>query len=101
MNRTIADWRRYFAKREFSFFGNASILASGSAIASLISLASEPIASRLFPPEVFGIVYAFISLIAIVGLITENRKVHLALPIIWLLSVFVFVGSSTMRVIVG
>ena len=69
MNRTITGWRRNLAKREFSFFGNASILASGSAIASLISLASEPIASRLFPPEVFGIVYAFVSLIAIVGLI--------------------------------
>ena len=57
------------AGREFSFFGNASILASGSAAASLISLAAEPIASRLFPPEVFGIVYAFYSLIVIIGLI--------------------------------
>ncbi len=62
------EWRKELAKREFSFFGNASILASGSAIASLISLAAEPIASRLFPPEVFGLVYAYISLIAIVGL---------------------------------
>jgi len=63
------EWRKKIAKREFSFFGNASILASGSAIASLISLAAEPIASRLFPPEVFGIVYAYISLTVIVGLI--------------------------------
>ena len=69
MDITIKGWRRSLAKREFSFFGNASILASGSAIASLISLAAEPIASRLFPPEVFGIVYAFYALIAIVGLI--------------------------------
>lgn len=69
MNISKKDWRRNLAKREFSFFGNASILASGSAIASLISLAAEPIASRLFPPAVFGIVYAFYSLISIIGLI--------------------------------
>lgn len=69
MKVSTKGWRKNIAKREFSFFGNASILASGSAIASLISLAAEPIASRLFPPEVFGIVYAFISLTAIVGLI--------------------------------
>jgi O-antigen/teichoic acid export membrane protein len=73
MDITKKGWRRSLAKREFSFFGNASILASGSAIASLISLASEPIASRLFPPEVFGIVYAFYSLMAIIGLIMSFR----------------------------
>jgi O-antigen/teichoic acid export membrane protein len=69
MNISKKGRRRNLANREFSFFGNASILASGSAIASLISLAAEPIASRLFPPEVFGIVYAFYSLISIIGLI--------------------------------
>ena len=69
MNITKTGWKSNFAKREFSFFGNASILASGSAIASLISLAAEPVVSRLFPPEVFGIVYAFFSLISIIGLI--------------------------------
>lgn len=73
MKVSTKDLRKIIAKREFSFFGNASILASGSAIASLISLASEPIASRLFPPEVFGIVYAFISLLAIVGLVMGFR----------------------------
>ncbi len=114
MNRTITDWRRIFAKREFSFFGNASILASGSAIASLISLAAEPIASRLFPPEVFGIVYAFISLTAIVGMIMCFRyeqaivlpdnhsdaagllKLSFLLLLGWIIVFYIFIWTSNM-----
>ncbi len=114
MNRTITDWRRIFAKREFSFFGNASILASGSAIASLISLAAEPIASRLFPPEVFGIVYAFISLTAIVGMIMCFRyeqaivlpdnhsdaagllKLSFLLLFGWIIVFYIFIWTSNM-----
>jgi len=114
MSRSITDWRRIFAKREFSFFGNASILASGSAIASLISLAAEPIASRLFPPEVFGIVYAFISLTAIVGMIMCFRyeqaivlpdnhsdaagllKLSFLLLLGWLVVFYIFIWTSNM-----
>jgi len=114
MNRTIRDWRRIFAKREFSFFGNASILASGSAIASMISLAAEPIASRLFPPEVFGIVYAFISLTAIVGMIMCFRyeqaivlpdnhsdaagllKLSFLLLLGWIIVFYIFIWTSNM-----
>ena len=51
-------------------------------------------------PAAYGFFISGNIAIAIVGLITDNRKVHLALPIIWIVSVFVFVGSSTMRVIV-
>jgi len=114
MSRSITDWRRIFAKREFSFFGNASILASGSAIASLISLAAEPIASRLFPPEVFGIVYAFISLTAIVGMIMCFRyeqaivlpdnhsdaagllKLSFLLLLGWIIVFYIFIWTSNM-----
>ena len=69
MNNTKTGRNKYSSNRELSFYGNASVLASGSAIASLISLAAEPVVSRLFPPEVFGIVYAFYSLVSIIGLV--------------------------------
>ena len=39
--------------------------------------------------------------LGIVGLSTENRKVHLALPIVWLFATLGFVFSSTMSVISG
>ena len=114
MDITKKAWRRDLAGREFSFFGNASILATGSALASLISLAAEPIASRLFPPEVFGIVYAFYSLMAIIGLIMCFRyeqaivlpdnhsdaagllKLSSLLLLGWIIVFYIFIGTTDM-----
>jgi len=73
MDKTKNGWLRTLGNRDLSFAGNATLLAGGSAIASLISLASEPIISRLFPPEVFGIVYAFYSMATIIGLLVCFR----------------------------
>jgi hypothetical protein len=52
-------------------------------------------------PAAYGFFIASHIGIATVGLITENRAVHFALPIVWLITVFVIVGTSTMRVIAG
>ncbi len=119
MDITKKAWRRDLAGREFSFFGNASILATGSALASLISLAAEPIASRLFPPEVFGIVYAFYSLMAIIGLIMCFRyeqaivlpdnhsdaagllKLSSLLLLGWIGVFYIFIGTTDMVVWLG
>ena len=55
-------------------------------------------ALRDVPPDYLVFIISHIS-VCVVGLITENRVVHLALPIIWIAATLVFIGSSTMSVI--
>ena len=50
-------------------------------------------------PPAYLVFVAFHMGLSAVGLTTENRKVHLALPIIWIVVTLAYIGSSTMSVI--
>jgi len=50
-------------------------------------------------PADYFIYVAIMMSISIVGFVSENRRVHLALPIIWIVSTFVIIGQTTMSVI--
>ena len=50
-------------------------------------------------PAGYSIFIAFNMSLGVVGLVTENRVVHIVLPVIWLLGVLVFIGGSTMNTI--
>jgi hypothetical protein len=50
-------------------------------------------------PAAYGFFIAGHLGIATVGLMTENRAVHFALPIVWLMTVLAYVGKSTLAII--
>lgn len=53
---------------------------------------------RDVPADYFVFVTIMVS-VSITGFVTENQRVHLALPIIWLISTIVVIGQTTMSVI--
>jgi O-antigen/teichoic acid export membrane protein len=57
------------------FFRNVAVVASGTAIAQAITVATSPLLTRLYGPEAFGILSVFISVTSII--ITVS---HLSLP---------------------
>src|SRR5512136_775326 len=52
-----------------SFFTSVLKLVSGTTLAQLITILTAPIISRLFPPNAFGILSVFTSLITIVSVV--------------------------------
>ncbi len=64
-----------------SFALNVAAMAGGTTFASALLVISEPITSRMFSPEVFGMVSAFYSAAAILGMIACLRyEMALVLP---------------------
>lgn len=63
------------------FTRNIFILASGSSVAQLIPVLSEPIISRIFTPEEFGIYEVYIAIIMILGVVATARyEMAIVLP---------------------
>jgi len=89
------DVEAYFFKQRRWFF---SVFIIAWLLDIPETLSKGETALREVPPDYMVFSVSHISL-CIVGLVTENRKVHLALPIIWIAATLVFIGSSTMSVI--
>ena len=69
------------SKRPTSFGLNFLQLVSGSSIAALISLLATPILTRLYAPDAFGVMAIFISITAILGVLTCLRyEMAIVLP---------------------
>jgi O-antigen/teichoic acid export membrane protein len=56
-----------------SFFSNVLKLVSGTTLAQAITVLTAPIISRLFAPEVFGVLNVFTSLIGIISIVICMR----------------------------
>lgn len=59
--------------RKKSFFCNALTLMTGTAIVQLIPLAISPVLTRMYTPEDFGLFAAFMSFVAVFGMIATGR----------------------------
>ena len=94
MDRDI-DVEEYFFKQRRWFF-SALIVAW---LLDIPETLSKGEAGLRDVPTAYGFFIAGHMGIATVGLLTENRAVHVALPIVWLISVLAFVGMSTMGII--
>ena len=69
----------FFQRSEFS--KNVFILVSGSSIAQLIPLLAEPIVSRIFLPEEFGVYEIYIAIVMMLGVIATARyEMAIVLP---------------------
>ena len=55
------------------FFKQAALLASGAAIAQIISILASPILTRLYSPEDFGLLAIFLSALSITAFISTGR----------------------------
>jgi hypothetical protein len=89
------DVEAYFFKQRRWFF---SVFIIAWLLDIPETLSKGQTALREVPPDYLVFVISHIS-ICVVGLITENRAVHVALPIIWMTATLVFIGSSTMSII--
>jgi len=94
MDRDI-DLEVYFFKQRRWFF-SAMIVAW---LLDIPETLSKGDAGLRDVPTAYGFFIAGHMGIAAVGLITENRAVHFALPIVWLISVLAYVGTSTLVII--
>ena len=63
-------WDRIFKSE---FIRNSLTLVSGNTIAQLIPLLAEPVLTRLFPPEDFGLLALFISISSLFAVIATGR----------------------------
>ena len=89
------DVEAYFFKQRRWFF---SVFIIAWLLDIPETLSKGQTALRDVPPDYLVFIASHIS-ICVIGLITENRAVHLALPIIWIVVTLIFIGSSTMSVI--
>jgi len=66
---------KYFARNilESELIRNTTVLISGTVIAQLISLLLQPFLRRFFSPETFGTYSVYLSLVAIIAVITTLR----------------------------
>lgn len=64
VERWISSFRALANKK---FVRNVLVLLSGSAAAQLITLAFSPLLTRLYNPEAFGVLGAFLAILAILG----------------------------------
>ena len=94
MSKNI-DVEAYFFKQRRWFF-------SAFIVAWLLDIPETLIKGghglRSVPPDYLIFIVMHIGL-CVIGLVTENRKVHLALPIAWIIFTMIYIGSSTMSVI--
>lgn len=89
------DFEVYFFKQRRWFF-STYIVAWLLDIPETLSKGDA--ALREVPPLYVVFICAHIG-IAVVGLTTDNRRIHVALPIIWIVGTLAYIGTSTMRVI--
>lgn len=61
----------FFQRSEFT--KNVFILVSGSSIAQMIPLLAEPVVSRIFKPEEFGVYEIYIAIVMMLGVIATAR----------------------------
>ena len=91
MDRDI-DLEEYFFKQRRWFF-------SSLIVAWLLDIPETLLkgeAGLRDVPTAYGFFIAGHMGIATVGLITESRAVHFALPIVWLIGILAYVGTSTL-----
>lgn len=63
------------------FAGATATLLSGSVLAQILVYAARPAVTRLYPPEVFGLMTAFVAVTALLGTVATGRYVDaLLLP---------------------
>ena len=62
------------------FVRQVSILAGGTALGQLVSIAASPLLTRLYTPESFGILAVYASTLAIMS-ISASLRYELAIPI--------------------
>lgn len=63
------------------FVGATATLLSGSVLAQILVYAARPAVTRLYPPEVFGLLTAFVAVTALLGTVATGRYVDaLLLP---------------------
>jgi len=91
--------------RKSRFIKDVSIVAGGTAIAQLITMAFSPIITRLYGPDAFGILGVFNSVVGIIVPIASLTYVHaivlpasdedakLLVKLSFLITVFVFIAS--------
>ena len=89
------DLEVYFFKQRRWFF-SAFIVAWLLDVPETLSKGA--FALRDVPTGYFFFVTGNIGL-GIVGLVTENRRAHIALPIIWLIGTLIFVSGTTVNII--
>ncbi len=69
----------YFKRSEFT--RNIFILISGSSIAQVIPLLAEPVVSRIFQPEEFGVYEVYVAIVMLLGVIATARyEMAIVLP---------------------
>src|SRR5690625_1200619 len=71
MSHLLASLRRLLPRHRFA--RSVSILAGGTALAQFLGILAAPLLTRLYSPEDFGILAAFVALLAIVGVISTLR----------------------------
>lgn len=89
------DIEAYFFRNRVWFFG---LMVVAWLLDIPETLGKEITGLRDVPPRYFIFVAAVIGL-AIVGMVTSNRRVHTALPIAWLMLVGSFIGLTAVSVI--
>nr|WP_277753237.1 oligosaccharide flippase family protein [Metabacillus mangrovi] len=53
---------------ENRFFKNIVLVASGTAFAQILSIAMSPIITRIYPPEEYGVLSVFVSLLSLISI---------------------------------
>jgi O-antigen/teichoic acid export membrane protein len=71
MTYLLADLRRLLPRNRFA--RSVSILAGGTAAAQFLGILAAPLLTRLYTPDDFGILAAFVALLAIVSVISTLR----------------------------
>lgn len=68
IERAVESWRMHLGSTPLwrrTFFRNVTIVAGGSLVAQMISVALSPIITRLYAPEAYGILGVFTSAVSI------------------------------------
>ena len=70
-NTSMLNSVRVFFRGEFN--RNVATLVTGTGLAQLIPLAVTPVLSRLYPPEQFGVLALFISVVSSLSVLATGR----------------------------
>jgi O-antigen/teichoic acid export membrane protein len=82
MTTLVSKGRHYILglAQKKGFFRNVAVLAGGTALGHTIALLASPILTRLFPPEAFGELSVFVSILSILAVVVALRY-ELAIPL--------------------
>lgn len=77
----VAGWRGLAARiRNSRFVRGVMVLAGGTALGQVISVAASPLITRLYDPEAFGILSVYASLLSIISIVAALRYEY-AIPL--------------------